>query len=101
MQDILPDSLRQQYGIGSWLEDVEEVHRPTSEQQYQRACKGIAMRVRRRLNLCRGLFLEGRFFCSDACITAKPACITAKELVPHAHCYCGLLWPNGLLASNS
>lgn len=47
LQDVLPEEVQQKYGLGNWLEDLEEVHRPTTEAKYQRACKGVAMRVRR------------------------------------------------------
>jgi RecG-like helicase len=47
LQDVLPEEVQQKYGLGNWLEDLEEVHRPTTEANYQRACKGVAMRVRR------------------------------------------------------
>ncbi len=43
--DVLPESVREQYGLAGWLDDLQEVHSPTSRESYERACKGFAMRV--------------------------------------------------------
>lgn len=45
MQDVLPETLRQQHGLGSWLDDLEEAHNPTTRPRYEQACRGLAMRV--------------------------------------------------------
>lgn len=86
MQDILPEALRQQYDLGSWLEDVQEVHRPTSEQQYKRACKGIAMRVRGASALA---CVRARML---ACVCRSPCCWTAGPAACGTLCF-SLLWP--------
>jgi hypothetical protein len=45
MQDVLPVALRGQHGLGSWLDDLEEAHKPTTRRRYEQACRGLAMRV--------------------------------------------------------
>jgi hypothetical protein len=49
MQDVLPEAVRQQHSLGSWLDDLEEAHSPTTLKRYERACRGLAMRVSQQL----------------------------------------------------
>lgn len=44
--DWLPADVRSDYGLGDWVEDLQEVHQPKSGESYQRACLGLALRVR-------------------------------------------------------
>lgn len=94
MQDILPEALLRQYEMGSWLEDVQEVHRPTSEQQYKRACKGITMRVRG-ASVLACVREQGRM---HACVEAH-VCWSAGPPQHAAHCVSGCSGP--CLAGNS
>lgn len=63
--DVLPEEVRQQYSLAGWLEDMEEVHRPTTEASYQRACKGVALRVSR-LTAWVCCFASGGWFVCEA-----------------------------------
>jgi hypothetical protein len=46
-RDVLPAEVREEYGLGGWMEGLMEVHRPSGcPKRYQQAERGLAFRVR-------------------------------------------------------